>query len=105
MRLDASLGGENEQGFHAGIVCQFTDVEEGLHQLGWRAAKVVVKDLHEGSQMGIGEVWSLRDFEALRMEIVVESMEKNEESTWFVGHMPFGPLYSNLRSEAQAHKP
>jgi hypothetical protein len=51
-------------------------VEEGLHQLGRRVAIVVVEDLYENLKLRVREVWSLWDFEALRMEIMVESLEK-----------------------------
>ncbi len=84
-QFDASLGSKKEHGFHAGGVRQCTDMKEGLHPLGRRVAIVVVEDLDKGSQLRIREVWSLWDFEALRMEIAVESLEKREKSAWFDG--------------------
>ena len=44
-----------------------------------------MEDFHKGLEVGIGEVWFLWDFESLRMEIMVESLEKHEQSTGFDG--------------------
>jgi hypothetical protein len=46
------------------------------YQLGRRVAIVAVEDFHKVSVVRIREVWFLWDFEALGMEIVVESLEK-----------------------------
>jgi hypothetical protein len=65
-----------------------TDVIEYFH-LEYAPIESLLKEskILASEQLGArkGGVWILRDFEALRMQIVVESREKREESTWFDG--------------------